>query len=161
MKETRTAQQLVDAHADAILRLSYSYLKNTQDAQDICQTVLVKLLTQAPTFASPAHERAWVLRVTANACKDLLKSPWHTRICTLEHCAQMAAPPPPDSDVIRAVNDLPAKYRVVIHLHYYEGYSTQEIGRILGLSTGAVCTRLTRARQQLKWELEEHEHETI
>lgn len=159
--ETKTAQQLVDTYADTILRLSYTYLKNTQDAQDICQTVLLKLLTQAPAFHNQEHERAWVIRVTANACKDFLKSPWHTRTCPLEHCAQMAAPSSPDNDILQSVNELPAKYRVVIYLYYYEGYSTQEISHLLGLSVSAVCTRLTRARKQLKWELEDHTHETI
>ena len=66
---------MANAYADAILRLSYAYLKNTDDAQDICQTVFVKLLTKPMEFDSPEHERAYVLRMTANACKDLLKSP--------------------------------------------------------------------------------------
>ena len=74
--ENERARELVDRYADTILRLSYTYLKNTHDAQDICQDVLVKLLTEPRTFESPDHERAWVLRVTANACKDLLKSAW-------------------------------------------------------------------------------------
>ena len=75
MNPTERAEYLEETYADAILRLSYTYLKNTHDAQDVCQTVFVKLLTEPRDFESPAHERAYVLRMAANACKDLLKSP--------------------------------------------------------------------------------------
>ena len=73
MNQNERAEYLAQTYADAILRLSYSYLKNTHDAQDICQSVFVKLLTESREFDSPAHERAYVLRMAANACKDLLK----------------------------------------------------------------------------------------
>ena len=75
MNPTERAEYLAETYADAILRLSYTYLKNTHDAQAVCQTVFVKLLTEPRDFESPAHERAYVLRMAANACKDLLKSP--------------------------------------------------------------------------------------
>ena len=75
MNQNERAEYLAQTYADAILRLSYSYLKNTHDAQDICQSVFVKLLTEPREFDSPSHERAYVLRMAANACKDLLKSP--------------------------------------------------------------------------------------
>ena len=75
MNPTERAEYLAETYADAILRLSYTYLKNTHDAQDVCQTVFVKLLTEPRDFESPAHERAYVLRMAANACKGLLKSP--------------------------------------------------------------------------------------
>ena len=75
MNPTERAEYLAETYADAILSLSYTYLKNTHDAQDVCQTVFVKLLTEPRDFESPAHERAYVLRMAANACKDLLKSP--------------------------------------------------------------------------------------
>lgn len=70
LNQNEQAQRMVERYADTILRLSYTYLKNTQDAQDICQNVLIKLLLEERAFDSPEHERAWVLRVTANACKD-------------------------------------------------------------------------------------------
>ena len=161
MDKSKTAEKLVETYADTILRLSYSYLRNTQDAQDICQTVLLKLLTGAPEFVSAEHEKAWVLRVTANACKDLLRSPWRKRTCGLEVCAQQSAPEPPDGELLRLVNGLPVRYREVIHLYYYEGYSAQEIGEILGISANTVYTRLARARKKLKGRLEETGYETI
>lgn len=159
MNKQQDAEQKVEAWADTILRLGYSYLKNTQDAQDVCQTVLLRLLTAAPEFESPEHEKAWVLRVTANACKDILRSPWHRRSCELEACAQFAAPPEPDGELLQAVQALPAGYRAVICLYYYEGYSAQEVGSILGISANTVYTRLARARKKLKWELEGNQDE--
>ena len=75
MDQTQRAEFLAETYADAILRLSYTYLKNTHDAQDVCQTVFVKLLTEPREFESPEHERAYILRMAANACKDMLKTP--------------------------------------------------------------------------------------
>ena len=150
MNPTQQAERLADAYADAILRLSYTYLKNTQDAQDICQTVFVKLLSEPREFESAAHERAYVLRMASNACKDLLKSPWRRRTCGLETVLEVPAPETGDGSVLPAVNELPAHYRAVIYLFYYEGYSAAEIGKILGVPTATVHTRLARGRARLK-----------
>ena len=138
MNQNERAEYLAQTYADAILRLSYSYLKNTHDAQDICQSVFVKLLT------------AYVLRMAANACKDLLKSPWRRRTCDLAACAEVPAPEAEDGSVLAAVNRLPAHYRAVIYLFYYEGYQASEIGEILGIPTATVHTRLARGRTRLK-----------
>lgn len=144
------AEYLAETYADAILRLSYTYLKNTHDAQDVCQTVFVKLLTEPREFESAEHERAYILRMAANACKDLLKSPWRKRTCDLEACAEIPAPETGDGAVLAAVNQLPANYRSVIYLFYYEGYQAAEIGKILGVPTATVHTRLARGRAKLK-----------
>lgn len=144
------AEHLAQTYADAILRLSYTYLKNTHDAQDICQTVFVKLLTEPRDFETPEHERAYVLRMAANACKDILKSPWRKRVCGLEACAQIPAPEAADGSLLEAVEQLPPHYRAVIYLYYYEGYQAAEIGHILGVPTATVHTRLARGRAKLK-----------
>ena len=156
MNPTERAEYLAETYADAILRLSYTYLKNTHDAQDVCQTVFVKLLTEPRDFESPSHERAYVLRMAANACKDLLKSPWRKRSCSLDACMEIPAPEEPDGSVLAAVNQLPASYRSVIYLYYYEGYQASEIGQILGIPTATVHTRLARGREKLKPYLEEY-----
>lgn len=150
MDQTRQAERLAQVYADAILRLSYTYLKNTQDAQDVCQTVFVRLLTEPRSFESPAHERAYVLRMAANACKDILKSPWRKRTRPLEEGLQVPAPAAEDGSVLAAVNALPPHYRAVIYLCYYEGYRAAEIGEILGVPTATVHTRLARGRARLK-----------
>ena len=150
MDYKQQAERLANTYADAILRLSYAYLKNTQDAQDVCQTVFVRLLTEPREFKSPEHERAYILRMAANACKDLLKSPWRRRTCDLEACAQVPAPETSDGSVLAAVNQLPAHYRSVIYLFYYEGYQASEIGEILGVPTATIHTRLARGRARLR-----------
>lgn len=153
MTPQEQAEYLAETYADAILRLSYTYLKNTQDAQDVCQSVFLKLLMEPKEFESPQHERRYLLRMAANACKDLLKSPWRKRTCTLDAVLEVPAPAAEDGSVLSAVNDLPPRYRAVIYLHYYEGYPAREIGEILGIPTGTVHTRLVRGREQLKTKL--------
>ena len=102
------AERLVQTYSDMILRLSYTYLKSTQDAEDICQTVFLKLLTGGMVFDSPEHEKAWIIRATANACKDALRAS-HRRCVGLEAVAETAAPEAPDSTVLDAVMALPKK----------------------------------------------------
>ena len=159
MELNQRAEYLANTYADAILRLSYTYLKNTYDAQDVCQTVFVKLLAEPREFDSPTHERSYILRMAANACKDILKSPWRRRTCDLDACMQVPAPAAEDGSVLSAVNALPAHYRAVIYLFYYEGYQAAEIGRILGIPTATVHTRLARGRAKLKTMLGEYGYE--
>ena len=146
-------ERLVQTYSDLILRVSYTYLGSTQDAQDICQTVFVKLLTGKQKFRSAAHEKAWMIRTTINACKDLLHSAWHTRTCGLDACAEIPAPEAAEGSLLAAVNLLPGPYRTVIYLHYYEGYPTREIAQIVGATDDAVRQRLSRARARLREDL--------
>ena len=148
------AERLVGAYADLILRLSYTYLKSTHDAEDICQTVLLKLMGAAARFEGPEHERAWVIRTTANACKDVLRSGHRRRTVGLEAAPDAAAPEEPESEVVDAVMALPCKYREAIYLHYYEGYSIREIAKLTGRSESAVSAHLSRGRAKLRTMLE-------
>ena len=143
------AERLVNTYSDLILRLSYTYLKSTHDAEDICQNVFLKLLTGGYTFDSAEHEKAWVIRATANACKDSLRAA-HRRCVGLEAVAEAAAPEAPDSAVLDAVMALPQKYREAVYLHYYEGYSVREIAKLLGRSEAAVSAHLSRGRKSLR-----------
>lgn len=162
----KEADRLVAEYSDLILRLSYTYLGSTQDAEDICQTVLVKLMTSRQAFASKEHERAWVVRVTANACKDLLRSASRRRTLGLEALeghdpidrgAQIADSL--ESPVARAVQHLVEEQREAIHLHYYEGYKIDEIARMTQASPATVAKRLSRARETLRTVLERGNHE--
>ena len=121
------AERLVHSYSDLILRLSYTYLKSTDDAQDICQTVFLKLLQKPQHFASPEHEKAWMIRTAANLCKDHLKSRWRRTTVALEAAAAVPAPEEGEGSLLSAVNLLPPKYRAVIYLYYYEGYSAGEM----------------------------------
>ncbi len=148
------AERLVDTYSDLILRLCYTYLKNTQDAEDICQDVFLKCLTGSRTFASAEHEKAWIIRTASNACKDLLKSAARNRTCPLESCAEQSAPPEQDGSVLDAVQSLPEHYRETIYLYYYEGYDLKAIGKLLDIPPATAGTRLKRGREKLKAILE-------
>ena len=149
MFDRAEVERLVNTYSDLILRVSYTYLKSTHDAQDICQTVFLKLLTTRQKFDSPEHEKAWMIRAATNACKDFLGSAWRSRTCGIEACAEIPAPEAEDGSLLAALNMLPEKYRMVIYLHYYEGYSAREIAKILGENAATIGTRLFRGRKQL------------
>ena len=161
MDDIRQAEYLAKKYANTILRLGYTYVKNVHDAQDVCQTVFLKLLTHPQTFESEAHEKAYILRMTANICKNMLRSPWRSKTCSLDVCADIPVPEPADNLVLDAVNALPARYRSVVYLHYYEGYRAEEIAEILEISPSAVYTRLNRARAKLKKTLGGADHEAL
>lgn len=156
------ARRVVQAYANTILRLSYVYLRSTEDAEDICQEVLLKLLQREDGFESPEHERAWVVRVCANACKDLLRRRNVRAQLPLEDVSEPADPSSEDwesawdgeQSILAAVSSLPPDYREAIYLHYYENMSVAAIAEATGCSESAVSQRLHRARVQLKGLLE-------
>ena len=148
------AQRLVQTYADLILRLGYTYLKSTHDAEDVCQNVLIKLLQTDRAFESAEHERAWIVRATANACKDVLRSARRRTSVALDAVAEAAAPEVPDSAVLEAVMELSQPFREALYLHYYEGYTAPEIAQLLGRLPSTVNTQLRRGREQLKTLLE-------
>lgn len=150
------AEHLVTSYADMILRLSYTYLGSTHDAEDICQTVLLRAMTKAPRFRDAGHERAWIIRTTANACKDLLRSAARRTTVALEAAGEPEAPAAPDGTVADAVARLPREQREAIHLHYFEGLPIAEIARVSGASEAAIAKRLSRARQTLRQTLGDH-----
>ncbi len=153
--DTAQAERLVSQYADMILRISYSYLKQTCDAEDICQTVFLKMLTRDLHFDTPEHEKAYIIRATVNTCKDHLKSSFFRKTVPLEDAQTMAAPQAPDSPVLEALKALPKNYRVPMYLYYYEDYSAGEIGKILGKSEGSITTCLSRGRKKLREFLQE------
>ena len=133
------AEQALNLFGDDILRLSYSYLKRREDAEDIVQETLLRLMQSSQAFRDEEHMKAWLLRVAANLCKDFLRLARSKREVTLgeENGYEPAAPqtqlPEGGSDIMEAVLSLPEKYRSVIHLYYFEEYATKEIAEILGL----------------------------
>jgi RNA polymerase sigma-70 factor (ECF subfamily) len=145
----------MDRHGDTVRRICVLYLKNHADTEDVFQTVFLKYALSTAAFESTGHEKAWFLRVTINACKDLLKSFFRSKTTSLDEVLNLSAPLPPDHrDVLEAVLALPQKHRDVIYLHYYEGYTAQEIGRILSKNPNTVYTLLNRGRDMLREQLE-------
>lgn len=144
----------VERYADTVKRLCMVHLKNTADTEDIFQTVFLKYALSSAEFESREHEKAWFIRVTINACKDLLKSFFRSRTVSLDELAELPAEMSDDNrEVLEAVLSLPDKYKEVVYLHYYEDYTAPEIGKILGKNVNTVYTLLNRARQMLREKL--------
>ena len=142
--------KLYDTYAQDVYRLSLSYLRNTQDAEDVCHGVFLTLVEKDITLF-PGKEKAWLLKAAANACKNHLKSFWKLNREELDD--RMVFADDGDRDLWAIVGTLPPKYRAVIHLYCYEGYPQDEIARILGITRTAVQTRMQRARNLLEKEL--------
>lgn len=148
----------VERYGDMIFRLAFSYLKNRADAEDVMQEVLLKLYTAKTAFDGPEHERSWVVRVTVNACKQLLRMPWRRRTGPLEAAAELAVfDTPAQTELFRQVMALPPRYRAAVYLHYYEGYDAREIAGLMHSNPSTVRTWLLRARGQLRANLQEAE----
>ena len=138
-----------------LFRTAYLYVGNSADAEDILQEVFMKYLSGKYRFKDAEHEKAWFIRVTINGCKDILKSFFRTKTVSLEEALSLTEPIAQDHrDVLEQVLALPQKYKEVVFLHYYDGYSAPEIGRILRKNTNTVYTLLNRSREMLRTELE-------
>ena len=148
------AAEALDTYGNAILRCAYNYLHNMADAEEILQETLLKILTSAPNFESEEHKKGWLLRVAANLSKNRLE--YNALRAYDELSEDLAEEGREDlSFVWEAVKDLPTQFREVIHLHYYEGYSTEEIAKILGRNPSTVRSDLRRGREKLKTILKE------
>ena len=154
MRSEQEVNRAIERYADTVRRICMLHLKNRADTEDIFQNVFLKYLLHTAPFADDEHEKAWLIRVTINACRDLLRSFFRSRTVPLDAVAEQAAELPPDHrEVLDAVLSLPQKYKDVVYLHYYEGYAAPEIGRILGKNVNTVYTLLNRAKQQLREKL--------
>ena len=151
MRSEQEVTSAIDRYSDLVLRLCTVHLKNSADAEDIFQTVFLKYALSNKQFESPEHEKAWLIRVTANACKDLLKSFSRKNIIPMDEIAAYApAVTPEQYSVMEAVWSLPRNYREVVYLHYYEGYTAPEIAGILRKNPNTVYTHLFRAKELLR-----------
>lgn len=149
---------LAGQHKDTVYRVALNYLGNPYDADDIVQEVFLKLYTKNKHFESDNHAKYWLIRVTVNSCKDLLKSSWKSKNIFLEEVeVPITFEHPDQADLYKAVMGLPEKYRTVLYLYYYEDYTIKEIAKLLKMNVSSVTTRLSRARNQLKevWKDEE------
>lgn len=155
--ETAAFTDATEKYQDMVYRIALSHLGNFQDAEDAVQEVFVKLFRQKePPEGDPL--RYWLIRVTVNHCRDVLRSPWRKRRVPMTEVAAEKAESVFDREeqreLFRAVMALPEKYRTVLYLFYYEELSVWETADLLKISPSAVTTRLTRARAKLKERLE-------
>lgn len=143
---------LFQQYKDPVYRLALSMTGSAADAEDVCQTVFLKVLEKQPDLL-PGKERAWLFQVTANECRSLWRRLKRRGTVPLDQAAELAAPE--EGALLRQVMELSPKDRTVLYLNYFEGFSTQETGALLHISQSAVTTRLLRARQRLKEQMGE------
>jgi RNA polymerase sigma-70 factor (ECF subfamily) len=151
MRSEAEANRAIDLYADTVRRICMVHLKSYADTEDIFQSVFLKYVLSSAVFENEEHEKAWFIRVTINACKDLLKSFFRSHTVSIEEAIPADTGTTDDHrEVLEAVLTLPPKYRDVVYLHYYEGYSAVEIGRLLGKNVNTVYTLLNRAKGLLR-----------
>ena len=152
-----TFEDVYERQIEMIYRVCFSYTKNAADAEDIAAEVFEKLLRHGLAFKSQEHEKAWLLRVAINLCKNHLKS-WRRGLANIDDYENIEyADSPPDNDLAKTVLDLPPRYKDVIYLYYYEGYSTAEVACILKKPESTIRNHMREARILLKGVLEDEE----
>ncbi len=139
--------ELFDQYADMVYRIALSYLRSAQEAEDAVQAVFLKLL-EGSMVVYPGKERGFLTKMTINHCKNLLSAAKRHPAVPLDQAVLLAQPE--NRDLFRAVMELPEKYRVVVSLHYWEGYSFREIAGFLHIGVSAVSMRVHRAKNILK-----------
>ena len=141
--------EVVDKYSDMVYRIAFTQMKNKTDADDVFQEVFLKLCKSTAWFESDEHIKAWLIRVTINTCKKSFTSPWNKKMVELPEDL-VYEDKHQDFEVVRAVQSLPAKYRTVIHLFYFEDMPVAQIARTLELTAGTVKSQLSRGRNLLK-----------
>ena len=149
MERSNRLEELVTKYENTLFRTALAILGDVQEAEDAVQETFLRYLEKRPEFRDGEHEKAWLLKVAANRCKSVLRvRKRHPAVELLDIC------PAPDGDggreLTEAILSLPANQRAAVHLHYYEGYTSQEIGAILGQRPGTVRANLSRARDALR-----------
>lgn len=148
---------LLDKYSDMVLRIAYTYLKNRADAEDIVQDVFLRIIDKKPSFNDESHEKSWLIRATINMCKNKVNMFWNKNKCSIDDVQEFAVSDKynTDTSVFQAVMALGEKYRVVVYMYYYEGYSTPEIANVIGKNETTIRSLLHRARNKLKDMLKE------
>lgn len=155
-----TFEDAVKAFSDTVYRVALNILKNPEDCKDIMQNVFLRYFKHQHTFESEEHIKAWLIRVSVNESKRLLKINGKSESVSLEEVANtLFAENNEEGDIFRAVMSLDEKYRTIILLYYYEGYDVKEIAHILKRNQATVRTQLSRARELLKPKLKEDFYE--
>lgn len=142
----------LEKYSDMVRRICFLYLHNYDDVNDVFQEVFLKLLQKSVTFENDEHEKAWLIKVTINKCKDMLKSFWHKKVVSIENL-EFEFEEKIETEVLQVVLSLQDKYKEVIYLYFYEGYSVPEISKLLNKRENTVYSLLRRAKAILKQKL--------
>ena len=154
----RTGKEITEIYnrqVDTVYRVCYSFMKSGADAEDMVQETFLRLMSSGQTFENERHERAWLIVTASNLCKDNLKKWWRRMESIGDYVERLAAPEKPENGLAEAIRRLPAKYKDVVYLYYYEGYTTAEIASLLGYPQATVRSHLSRARMRLSALLKE------
>lgn len=153
-KEKINPEEALYQYSDMVYRLALLQMKNKSDAEDIFQEVFLRLVQHQDKISDEEHLKAWLIRVTLNCCKKQFDSAWRRKMVSMEEQKETGYEAEYEENVVyKEVQNLPEKYRTVIHLFYFEEYSVKEIGKITGQKESAVKTQLSRARGILKEKL--------
>lgn len=145
--------QIYERHFDTVYRVCFLYMKNKHDAEDLAAETFLKLMKHPTVFDSHEHEKAWLIRVATNLCKNRFRH-WWSKTQGLEAAAHLPAQPVEVDETLQKVLALPPKYKTALYLHYYEGYSAVEIASMLKLKQNTVYSHLHTGRKLLKSALE-------
>lgn len=149
-------QELAASYQGSLFAAAFNICKNAQDAEDVVQDTFVQYYTTKKEFESEQHIRAWLMRVAVNKAKNINRTFWRrNKISIEEYMETLVFETPAAETLFETVMQLPEKYRIVIHLYYYEEYAVREIAQILKLSESNVKIRLSRGRAMLKETLKE------
>lgn len=152
----QSVQELFETYRDSLYILAFNVCKNAEDAKDVVQDTFMQYYTVKKEFENEQHIRAWLIRVTVNKAKNVNRTFWRrNKVSIEEYMASLEFDTPESEELFETVMQLPDKYRVVVHLFYYEDYSVHEIAEILNLSESNVKVRLSRARSLLREKLRE------
>lgn len=147
-------QRIIQTYGDLLYRTAYVLLSNPHDIQDVLQEVFLKYMEKSPSFSGTEHEKAWLIRVTVNLCKDFLRFNRRHSYVSLDQL-EAVCEIPEEGRVMKEILLLPPKFKAVLLLHYIEGYQLKEIAQILGISESAAKKRLQRGKEALKQKVEE------
>ena len=152
---SQSFEEIYDRHFNTVYRLCFSYMKTTADTEDAAAEVFAKLLRKSKTFENAEHEKAWLLRTAINTCKDNLKYWWRKRESIDDYLNLQTEDRSRDGELLKTIMALPERYKDVIYLYYYEGYTTAEVAQILKKPQSTVRNHMSEARKLLKGVLED------
>ena len=156
LRTDKEIAEIYSRHIKTVYRVCFAYMKDPADAEDAVQETFFKLIRSGPAFDGEEHEKAWLIRTASNVCKNVLRHWWRRRE-SIEDCPTLPGSDEPEiDDVFQAVMALPDKYKAVVYLHYYEGYSGAEIAGILKKPHSTIRNHLHEARAILKERLGDH-----
>lgn len=153
MRSEQDVNRAIELYADTVKRICFLHLKNYHDTQDIFQKVFLKYLMHEGNFQSEEHRKSWIIRVTVNSCKDLLRDYYRKNTLSIEEAVNEYASCDESKEILSTVLTLEPKYKDVVYLFYFEGYTACEIAEILNKKENTIYSLLSRAREKLKKKL--------